>query len=161
MDLEYEKPFPNTLTGIFDNILKIPFTLFERPVAFVHGKGYQDRSSKVDKLMLEALLNIEADREAGRYRSRSPRYRPNVPRLPSNKDQLTINGKTITGHYRPAIRYADSAPALHMICCTSLLDRGDPQVHRLESCGFSYRSDSRGSARCCIRKLIGLKVDDV
>ena len=114
-DLTYEQPFPNTtLEPDWDLRQQIKETILEigRPSEFIHVKGHQDRKVAYELLPFEAKLNVDADLEAVRFNTDHPEPRPLVPRLPCNRAQLIVQGQTVTGHYRSALRYANLAPPL-------------------------------------------------
>ena len=114
-DLKYDLPYPNTtLEPDWDIRQQIKETVLEigRPHDFVHVRGHQDDKTPYDVLPFEAKLNVDADHEAVRFNTANPERRPLVPRLPCNRAQLLIQGETVTGHYRTALRYAALAPPL-------------------------------------------------
>lgn len=116
---QYSEHFPNiTLQPDWDLIREIQLSLQQlgRPATFSHVKGHQDDHQEYHELSLEARLNIDADHLAGSFRKHDPAIRPLVPRVKSNPAQLRIDGKTIPGGYRQAIRRATSyAPLLAYI----------------------------------------------
>ena len=136
--VRYTDHFPNlTLQPDWDIIREIQMAVraLGRPTSFSHVKGHQDDHHAYDDLSLEARLNIDADALAGSFRRHDSSVRPLVPRVSSNSAQLLIDGKTISGGYRQAIRRATSyAPLLGYIqrkqsWSTDTTDMVDWDVH--------------------------------
>ena len=73
--LGYDTCYPNlTLASEYDLIEQTHQThrKYHIQATFVHVKGHQDSTSAVDKLPLEAQLNVEADQLAGSYYLKGP-----------------------------------------------------------------------------------------
>jgi hypothetical protein len=73
-------------------------------------RGHQDANKPRDSLSFPAQLNCIADDEAGQFQA-NHQYQPIVPPLPNIQVTLTIQGATITGHYKARIREAATLPA--------------------------------------------------
>jgi hypothetical protein len=114
--IRYPEHFPNiTLQPDWDLIraIQIAICALGRPSTFDHVKGHQDDHHDYEDLSLEARLNVDADSLAGQFRRNDSSVRPLVPRVSSNYAQLQIDGKTISGSYRQAIRRATSFAPLY------------------------------------------------
>jgi hypothetical protein len=101
--LQYKDPFPNkTLRSKYDITEQIYNTQEEHNIkAFFHWeKGHQDNNKNKEDLPLEAQLNIEADKLAGKYQEEYGKYRPIINMLPSCPAMLTIQGISVTSNYR-------------------------------------------------------------
>jgi hypothetical protein len=143
--LQYTEHFPNiTLQPDWDLIREIQMSVqaLGRPALFSHVKGHQDDHHEYHELSLEARLNVDADLLPGNFRKSDSSHRPLIPRVTSNPAQLRIDGKTIPGSYRPAIRRATSfTPLLSYISrkndwSSDIIDMIDWDVHSaaLRSC---------------------------
>jgi hypothetical protein len=85
--LPFDDPFPNTtLQADWDVTNKIVHSIRQLGIT-------QDDSIYYAALPLNAQLNVDANAEAGTYQHTYPVQRPLIPRLPSNRAQLNINGK--------------------------------------------------------------------
>lgn len=80
---------------------------------YAHAKGHQDDQTAYDNLSLNAQANIDADIKAGEYNYYHPLDRPLGPLLPAACARLTINSRTITGHYTSRICHAATYQQLH------------------------------------------------
>jgi hypothetical protein len=136
--IAHPEHFPNiTLQPDWDILRTIQLATRDLgcPSTFSHVKGHQDDHHAYEDLSLEARLNVDADSLAGEFRKNDSSTRPLVPRFSSNYAQLQIDGQTISGSYRQAIRRATSfAPLLSYIqlknsWSTETVDMVDWQVH--------------------------------
>jgi len=73
-------------------------------------KSRQDNQRPTSTLSLAARLNCEADKLAGDYQSAFYRRRNVVPMIEGTCAQMLIDGVTINGNYKHAIRDAISLP---------------------------------------------------
>lgn len=111
--LQYSTPFPTSTTSAkWDQIenAHMLVTQMRLDITYVHIKGHQDDLDT--DLSLEAQLNVQADFLAGNYIYNQITPQTCVPVDEVCQCHLQIGNKTITSHYRQAIRDAASAPAL-------------------------------------------------
>jgi len=87
------------------------FDLDPERYSFEWIKSHQDDHAAKAQLPLEAQLNCEADRMAAIYQELDFGHRQLVPMIKGTKCHLTIQGATITGGYKWAIRQALTLPA--------------------------------------------------
>ena len=98
----YDKPYPNnTLSSEFDITEQINQTnkTYKIDALFHHIYGHQDTKSRGEMLM-EAKLNVEADRLAGEYQDKFGAYSQITHMYPTSPAVLRINGMTITSNIR-------------------------------------------------------------
>jgi hypothetical protein len=76
-------------------------------------KSHQDDSSQVQELSLEARMNCKADQYAEDFQTMEYSERLHVPLIAGSRAQLCIDGATITGRYKQAIRDALFLPLYH------------------------------------------------
>jgi hypothetical protein len=111
--LHIEK-FPNlTLQADWDVTNEIAISIQELaiPPVLRHVKGHQDSHTDYASLPLNAQLNVDANAEAGYYQCLHPKQRPIIPRLPSNRVQLHLDGKVIKSKLKKRIREAFTVPS--------------------------------------------------
>jgi hypothetical protein len=111
--LPFEDPFPNmTLQADWDVTNEIVHSIRQLGITpvFLHVKGHQDASTAYNALPLNAQLNVDANAKTGTYQQTYPVQRPLIPRLPSNRAQLHINGKVIPSKPKKRIRKVFSIP---------------------------------------------------
>jgi hypothetical protein len=63
-------------------------------------RGHQDKNAAYDDLVLEAQLNVDADKYAGDLQLVNGKFRPIVSLLPSCDAMLSIRGISVTSNYR-------------------------------------------------------------
>ena len=105
---------------------------FIQPANIQHVKGHQDEDVDFELLSLEAQLNVEADAEAGGFRSTmDPPLCPSVPLHPHTKVHLDIGGCTVTHYHRTAIRTAAGKEAFY--CAVHERQKlNDEQFHTID-----------------------------
>jgi hypothetical protein len=63
-------------------------------------RGHQDKNAAYNDLVLEAQLNVDADKYAGDFQLSNGKFRPIVTLLPSCNAMLSIRGISVTSSYR-------------------------------------------------------------
>ena len=100
--LNYTSPYPNnTLSAEFDITEQIYLTnkTYKIEASFQHVYGHQDMKSRVE-MSIEAVLNVEADRLAGKYQDELGAYSPITHMYLLSPAVLETNGMTITSNIR-------------------------------------------------------------
>ena len=81
-------------------------------------RGHQDSKVPVEKLSLEAQLNVEADELADKYIEANPDLEyETVPLLPASGIQLELNIGTVTHHMKRELRLARTAAPMKAYLC--------------------------------------------
>ena len=96
----YTGPYPNnTLTAEFDITEQIYLTnqTYKIEALFQHVYGHQNTKSR-GEMSTKAILNVEADRLAGKYQDKLGAYNPITHMYPSSPTVFEINGMTITSN---------------------------------------------------------------
>ena len=104
---KYHSKYANTtLKSDWDVMSTFISSSLRLPAPSYHWiRGHQDRDLQRDSLSLAAVLNCEADDEAGRFQLTNI-TRLHVPMMETTLASLTLKGSTITGHYKTKIREA-------------------------------------------------------
>ena len=99
----YTGPYPNnTLTAEFDITEQIYLTnqTYKIEASFQHVYGHHDTKSR-GEMSTKIILNVEADRLAGKYPDKFGAYSPITHMYPSSPVVLEMNGMTITNKQYP------------------------------------------------------------
>ena len=101
------------LTSEWDLLIEIQEGMRMLPrVSIIHVKGHQDDKHPYDRLPLLAQLNVDADKQAGRYQNQYGTPRPFVLLSTRSGAHLVHDTGTITGKYEDTIRLLATGPAL-------------------------------------------------
>ena len=109
----YTIPYPNaTLKAEYDLIEQIYQTHRDYNIkgSFSHVYGHQDIDTKLDKLPLDAQMNVEADALAEEYYSKTVQSSPETHLLPACPAMLVLNGITVSNTYKKHLIRACTEP---------------------------------------------------
>ena len=99
--LNYTDTYPNnTLSAEFDITEQTYLTnkTYKIKVSFQHVYGHQIPNKSRKEMSTKAILNVEADRLAGKYQDELCTYSPITHMYPASPTVLKINGMTITSN---------------------------------------------------------------
>ena len=105
-------PESDVINAIINSLSELPIR-----IKFKWIKGHQDLTTPYDQLSIQAQLNCDADKQASAYTAPPGKNYSIVTPLPHTPSQLSIDGQSVTGHYKQWIREAASIPALHAYWC--------------------------------------------
>ena len=112
--LDFEVPYPSTTLRAEYNIIKQIYQinkLHEITASFHWVRGHQDRNKDIDKLPIEAQLNIGADELANEWQEEHyGKYHPIPYVYPTSPAQLIINDHCVTSQYRHQLIQAYTEP---------------------------------------------------